>query len=213
MYRMPNQKIIWLLSSVKSETEAKYNDYSRRYNATNSPVEEKELLKKADVVIAENRKVKEYLTRYNNLFLELSCNGNGNITRVLIAINQLEAEVIRKYLTKELESKLKVKKDMYTILSLENSHIKKEICADVVMSVLSACGFVFLLNAAPMLAEPFKKAMCVVGEVFITAGGLIYAGDIVQKLRLKESDENTIASLDILGSNDYLNDMGIKPHM
>ena len=213
MYRMPNQKIIWLLSSVKSETEAKYNDYSRRYHETNSPVEEKELLKKADVVIAENRKVKEYLIRYNNLFLELSCNGNANITRVLIAINQLEAQVIRKYLTKELESKLKVKSDMYTILSLENSHIKKEIGADVIMTAISVFGVAGLLSMAPLAAEPFQKTMCVLGNVACTAGLFVFIGDIVQKLRLKESDENAIASLDILGTNDYLNDMGIKPHM
>ena len=102
---------------------------------------------------------------------------------------------------------------MYTILSLENSHIKKEIGADVIMTAISVFGVAGLLSMAPLAAEPFQKTMCVLGNVACTAGLFVFIGDIVQKLRLKESDENAIASLDILGTNDYLNDMGIKPHM
>lgn len=213
MSRMPNQKIIWLLSSVKSEIETKYNNYSKRYNESKSATEEKELLNKANVLISENKKVKAYLYRYRGLFLELNKPGNFENPKIISAINEIEVEVIKKYLTKELEAKLELKNEVSNTLYSEQKDLKKEIIVDIVSASLSFV-LIFSLSgigfSAPQIAE---KAMCAVGTAMSMITFYMLVRDINRKTSIKESNENALTSIDILGVNDYLDEIGVKPHI
>lgn len=212
MSRMPNQKIIWLLFSVKNEIEAKYKDYLKRYNATKSAIEENELIKKANVLVSENDKIKAYLDKYRKLYLALNVPGNSDTSKILIAINLLEIEIIEKYLTKELESELKIRRDMRVDLSIEQSRLKREIAADAVGACLSLCLVGLLSGLVPSVPEIGQKVLCAIGSAVSMYSCLASTRDWSRNTDVKKSNEETISSIGILESGGHLDELGVKPH-